>query len=130
MSRVTLNEGAPVAGNAVTELMGHAAQEVVVTDAQGRKITLKKPGILAQYRLVEALGAERADNNRLYMMVMPLTYVAAIDGDPVVLPANYLQMEALIQRLDEAGLEAVMKGAEAHWGPADAEATRQALKNS
>ncbi len=126
MPRVTVNDGP----GAVKELTGAAVKPVVVDDERGRKITLQKPGILAQYRLVEAMGAERAANERLYMMVMPLTYVAAIDGDPIAPPTSYLGIEALIQRLDQEGLEAVLKGVSANWGASDPEATRQALKNS
>ena len=127
--RVTIKEGAAPA-SATSELMGSAAQEVTVSDGRGRQISLKKPGLLAQYRLVEAMGAERAANDRLYMMCLPLTYLAAIDGEPVSIPPTYLGIEALVQRLDDAGLEAIMLGVQENWGAPDPEATKAALKNS
>ncbi|AOY93831.1 hypothetical protein BKK79_20000 [Cupriavidus sp. USMAA2-4] len=92
------------------EVVARAAAEVTITDAKGRQITLRKPGILAQFRLVEAMGAEAAANETYRMMCLPLLYVAAVDGEPVLQPTSKLELEALIQRLDEAGMVAVQQG--------------------
>lgn len=92
------------------EVVARAASEVTVQDSAGRQITLRKPGILAQFRLVEAMGAEAAANETYRMMCLPLLYVAAINGDPVLQPTSKLELEALIQRLDEAGMVAVQQG--------------------
>jgi hypothetical protein len=109
------------------ELVATAQSEAVVTDARGRAIKLRKPGVLAQYRLVETLGASAS--NQAYMgMVLPLIYVESIDGDPVSVN-NKMQIEALIQRLDEEGIKAVMEGVQAHFGAVDPEADKAALKN-
>lgn len=87
-----------------------AAQEQFdVTDAKGRVLTLKRPGVLAQFRLVEALG-ESAKNETYLGMVTPLLFLSAIDGDKVPPPAKKAEIEALIQRLDEDGVSAVMSG--------------------
>lgn len=110
------------------EVVAKATAEVTVTDARGRVITLKKPGVLAQFRLVEALG--ESAKNQVYMgMVMPLIYVAAIDGDPVFQPSKKSEVEALIQQLDEDGLTAVMAKAQEAFGKSDPETDRAALKN-
>lgn len=89
------------------ELVRQAIQEETVTDARGRKITLRKPGVLAQFKIVEAVGPETAANQTYMQMVNPLIYVGAIDGDDVFLPATKREVEALIQRLDDDGLAAV-----------------------
>jgi len=87
---------------------------VVVTDANSKAIGIKKPHVLAQYRLVEAIG--EAAENRIYLgMCIPLLYVVSIDGDPVPQPTTKLQLEALIGRLDEAGLTAVQSGIAEHF---------------
>ena len=87
------------------------ADAATVTDARGRVIALRRPNVLAQYRMVEAMG--KSAENQVYMaMVMPLIYVASIDGDPVPPAATKAQIEALVQRLDEDGLAAVTKGIE------------------
>lgn len=107
-----------------------ATKEVVVTDSDGRSITLRKPGVLLQYRIVEALGASAM--NQAYMsMVLPLIYISAIDDSPVAFPATKGEVEALIKRLDEHGVEAVMLGVQENFGGAsNADQDKAALKNS
>lgn len=110
------------------ELIAKAVAEQVVEDSTGRIITLRKPGVLAQYRLVEMLGS--AAQNQVYMgMVLPLLYVSAINDDKLPALSSKREVEALIQRLDEAGIEAVMKGVQEHFGAPDPEADKAALKN-
>lgn len=118
--KVTINPSA--------EVVAKALAEVVVTDANGRSIKLKKPGVLAQYRLVEALG-DTAKNEMYRAMVMPLLYVAEINGEAVFPLTSKSQIEALIQQLDEAGIEAVSEGALANFGRSTPEADQAALKN-
>jgi len=82
------------------EIIKSAAQITVIEDKKGRKITLKKPNVLMQYRLVEMMGD--SSKNEVYMrMVLPLMFVQSIDGIPVSLNKKS-EVEALIQRLDEA----------------------------
>lgn len=109
------------------QLIKQASAEVTVTDAGGRVITLKKPGVLAQYRLIEIL-ADSAKNEVYMGMVLPLIYVSAIDGDAVMQPSSKREVEALIQRLDEDGIAAVMEGVQANFGRADADGDKEALK--
>jgi hypothetical protein len=121
--QVTINESAPSA-----QLIAKAIAEAVITDDRGRSIKLKKPGVLAQYRLIEILG--ETAKNQVYMgMVLPLIFVAEIDGEPVFQPSSKREVEALIQRLDEDGIAAVMAGVNAHFGASDPEADKAALKN-
>lgn len=94
---VTLHEGAPVAPAADS-----------VTDRTGRVIALKKPPILQQYNIILAVGPEVARNDTYMQLVTPLLWVSAIDGDPVATPKTKAMLDALIQRLDEHGVEAVM----------------------
>ena len=49
-------------------------------------------------------------------MVMPLIFVISIDGEPVVTPATKDEIKALVARLDEDGIDAVMNGAQEHFG--------------
>jgi hypothetical protein len=111
------------------DVVQKAIAEFTVTDSAGRVIKLKKPGVLAQFRLVEVLG--ESAKNQVYMgMVLPLIYVTAVDDLPVFQPASKLQVEALIQQLDEHGVEAVMQGVQEHFGTTDPEADKAALKKS
>lgn len=115
-------------GSPSQQVIAKAVQEVNVTDSRGRVITLKKPGPLAQYRLVEAIGDSA--KNEVYMgMILPMIFISKIDGDPVLLPNTKAQVEALIQRLDDEGIDAVMRGVQEHFGKVDPEKDKEALKN-
>ena len=104
-TKVTVNPSTPS-----QQIVARANAEIVEIDGKGRKITIRRPGILAQYRIVEAMGAESAANDVYRNMCMPLLYVAAIDGDDVFMPTSKRELEALIQRLDEDGMIAVQVG--------------------
>ena len=109
-ARVQLIETGPAA-----QVIAQANAAFVVTDARGREITLKKAGVLAQFRLIEALG-DTAKNEVYVRMAMPLLFVADIDGDPVLPMTRKAEVEALIQRLDDEGIAAVHEGVQAHFG--------------
>lgn len=101
-----------------TNTTHNADGTVDLTAANGKKIKIKRPHVLAQYRLVEALG--EAAESRVYLrMCIPLLYVAAIDGVDVHAPNNKREVEGLISRLDEAGIAAVSEAIEAHFAGKD-----------
>lgn len=126
MATLKMNKGAD---SPSAEIIKAAASGVTVTDATGRRIQLRKPGPLAQYRLVEAAG--QSAENRTYMsMTLPLIYVAAIDDAPIGAIQNKGHLEALIQRLGDEGIEAVANGIAEHFGAnIDPEADKEKLKN-
>lgn len=103
-----------MADQTVSPLSGKA--EVLIPDARGRVITLKRPGVLAQYRLVDLLGAETAKNTVYMNMVLPMLYVAKIDDDPAFFSTRR-ELDALISLLDEDGISAVLKGVEENYAP-------------
>jgi hypothetical protein len=109
------------------EAVAKAGKTVKVRDARGRVITLKKPAVLSQYRLIETLG-EAAKNDVYVAMTLPLIYVIDIDDIPVTVPANRIQLDGLISRLDEDGVNAVMEGIQEHFGAQDPEADKAAIK--
>lgn len=113
--------------NPTEQLVAAANASVDVSDARGRTITLRKPGVLAQFRLVEGLG-DAAANTTYVGMVLPLIYVGAINGDAVAPLTTKRQAEALIQRLDEDGINAVMQGVQEHFGKQDLDAAKDDLK--
>ena len=127
MAKVTMNKPSAALQSATEQLTAEANRSHVVTDSTGRRITLQKPGLLAQFRLVKLVGGDTA-SNRVYMtMILPVTFVVAIDGVPVPTPSTQAHLDALIQRLDEHGLEACANGLNEFWG-ADSEAQGDQLE--
>jgi hypothetical protein len=113
--KVTLRDDAPAAaspaalepGSPSAEMVRKALQEQVITDERGRQLTVRRPGVLAQFRLVEAVGPEAASNQTYMQMINPLLYLGKIDGEDVLPPMSKREVEVLIQRLDEEGLAAL-----------------------
>lgn len=119
------------ANQAVSEQVTLAAKkEFTVTDALGRKITIRKPNVLLQYRLMKFLG-EAASNVAYMRMVTPITYLIDIDGEAIPQPNTSRELDALIQRLDEEGISALIDGVTTHFAAKETtEEQEEALKNS
>jgi hypothetical protein len=62
-------------------------------------------------------------------MVLPMTYVVEIDGVPVNQPNSEREIEALITRLDEEGVAAVMQGVQDNFGQQSGDDARDEIKN-
>ena len=82
--------------------------EEVITDAKGRKITLRKLNVLDQVRLLRAVGADQARNQPYVEIVTMSASVSDIDGVPVLLPVNERQIDAAIGRIGDEGFAALM----------------------
>jgi hypothetical protein len=87
-------------------LLSEAATPITVKDSDGRALFLRRMGALDRLRLFKAVGAELAQNAPYLGMAMLASSVTAIDGIPVPAPTTEAQIEALIQRLGDAGLAA------------------------
>lgn len=75
---------------------------IVVTDAQGRAISIKKPKPLDGLDFKIALGSNHT--NTLYLVeVSHLQYVCEIDGEAVTVPKTERELRALYQRLGDDG---------------------------
>ena len=93
--------------------MGPAARMVAeaaslhdVTDAEGRRLTLRQLTALDRLRLFKAVGSVLAQNEPYLGMAMLAASVAEIDGVPVPVPANEMLLEGIVQMLGDAGLAA------------------------
>ena len=88
-----------------------AGQEAqVVTDAQGRKLSLHRLDALDKLRLFKAVGPTLAQNEPYLGMALLACSVMAIDDVPYPTPVNEAQIEHLVQRLGDMGLTAVAQG--------------------
>ncbi len=85
-----------------------AAQAAPTTiDSDGRVLALRRLTALDKLRLFKAAGPALAQNH-LWLGMATLAYsVAAIDDVPVPAPINEAQIEALVSRLGDAGINAI-----------------------
>lgn len=79
----------------------------MVTDALGRKLTLRRIGALEKLRLYKAVGPQLGQNEPYLAMALLAISVAAIDDVPLPAPANEGQIEMIVQKLGDQGLAAV-----------------------
>lgn len=84
-----------------------------VTDNLGRRLSLRQLNALDKLRLFKAAGPELAQNSPWLGMAMLAISVTAIDDIPVPPPSNEQQIEALVNRLGDAGLCAVSEALDA-----------------
>lgn len=84
------------------------------TDDKGRVLQIRKPPMLAQFRFVGMLG-KAADSEVYLNMCVPLIYLYSIDGDNNLPCGTIREMEALIQRLGEAGIKCLNESVAKHF---------------
>lgn len=109
------------------QMVAEAVQEHEITTKSGMKITLKKPGVLASFKLVKSLGP-LAENVSYLKMVMPLLFVSAIDDELLIPPRSEREIDALILRLDDEGLTAAMVEIQRVWGELALEDNSEEIK--
>lgn len=81
-----------------------------VVDSHGRTIKIKKLSALDRMRLFHAVGAEDSENRLFMSYASAAATVTELEGMAVTPIANQIQLSALMARLDEYGIEAVVKG--------------------
>ena len=106
-----------------------ANAEEFIEDSRGRRLGVRKLKVLERLNMLKLIGNGNSDNLLYVSSVSPAFLVTSIDGDPVEKPTTQLQLDALVQRLDEEGLEAITLWASRENGQSEAE-DRTALKNS
>jgi hypothetical protein len=90
-------------------LIGAAAQVGTTSDAAGRRLTVRRLTAVDRLRLFKAVGAELAQNPPYFGMAALAASVIDIDGVPVPPPMTEAQLEGLVQRLGDEGIEAVAR---------------------
>jgi|SRR5579883_1363772 hypothetical protein len=106
----------------------HDDKTATVKDRTGRVIRIKKLSAYDRYRLFRALGPAQSENPRMVQYASLAASVAEIAGDPVAFPTTSDQVDVIIKRLDDAGLDAVMLALVALLPPSDEEAAER-VKN-
>lgn len=115
-------------GDAPSDELVINGDTLLVPVGDGRTLTLNYPGPLAQYDMVQAMGADAANNTRLVHMYLPLIYLSAINDEKNSPCSTLLQMRALINRLGFKGLNALQRGIKAFDERDEKELAEQAKK--
>lgn len=92
-----------------SRVVKEANQLAYVTDGKGRKLGLRQLPFIEEFRIIEAVGPDRAANQVYMGMLNPVLCIAEIDGDPVDIPRTHPQIEALIQRAGQDGFLAAVE---------------------
>jgi hypothetical protein len=111
------------------EVVKASKELIYVTDSKGRKLGLRRLDFLEEFRIMEAVGSETASNTTYMGMLNPLLYLAEIDGNPVEIPRNKMQVDGLITRAGREGFIAVVEGITRHFA-GDNAALKDKIKNA
>jgi hypothetical protein len=102
-------------------IIASAVATQVVTDTEGRRLTLRRLTALDKLRLFKAAGPLLAQNQPWLGMAVLASSVEAIDNVPMPQPVNELQIEAMIGRLGDAGIAAIAQALRQDAEPTTAE---------
>jgi hypothetical protein len=91
-------------------IVASASSVRTVTDADGRRLTLRRIGALEKLRLFKAAGPVLSQNEPWLGMAILACSVSAIDDVPVPMPGNEQQVEAAVARLGDVGIVAAATG--------------------
>lgn len=122
---------APVVETPSQSVVNRATQFVKVQDVFGRTIGIKKPNAAERMRLMRVLGPELSENQVYFGHAMLAACVREFDGELLPAAASPAQLEHLVSRLDDEGLNAIAKGLSEHFnvGRAPGEDALAAAKN-
>ena len=90
-----------------SSILGAAEQRFPATDKTGRLIIARKLNALDKLRMLKAAGPVLAENQAWLGVAMLAASVAEIDNVPVPMPVTEQQIEALVAKLGDSGLDAV-----------------------
>jgi hypothetical protein len=96
-------------------VLAAAGEPLIATATDGRVLVVRKLTALDKLRLLKAAGPALAENQAWLGVAMLAASVAEIDGVPVPRPVSEQQIEALVGRLGDTGLDAAasaLSGAE------------------
>jgi hypothetical protein len=89
------------------QLLADVGRTQTLRDRLGRSIVVRRPTALDTLRLLKAAGPALAQNQPWLSMAMLAMAVTEIDQLPVPSPISEAQIEAIVERLGEAGLDAI-----------------------
>jgi hypothetical protein len=97
------------------EIIEDAGRIVQLTTPKGRSIGIRRVDMSIRRRIFKTLSADSQEKEQYLGMVMLAASVCEIDGEEHRLPKTELQFDALIDRLDDDGLNEISKGYREHF---------------
>ena len=94
-----------------------ANERLSISDQAGRAIIARRLNALDKLRLLKAAGPMLSENQAWLSVAMLAASVVEIDEIPVPMPTSEKQIEALVARLGDAGLDAVAIAISDHDNP-------------
>jgi hypothetical protein len=88
-------------------IVAKATEARSTVDSLGRRLTLRSLTALDKLRIFKAAGPELALNQPWLAMAILASSVTAIDDIPMPQPSTETQIEALVGRLGDSGIEAI-----------------------
>ena len=96
-------------------IVQQALQPILLVDATGRRLLVRRPTALDTLRLLKAAGPVLAQNESWLGMAGLVFCVIEIDSVPVPTPTTEQQIEGLVERLGEEGLATIARSLEQDW---------------
>lgn len=93
-------------------IVAKATEARIVIDSLGRRLAIRNITALDRLRIFKAAGPELAMNQPWVAMAILASSITAIDNIPVPPPSTEQQVEALVVRLGDAGIEAITENLE------------------
>jgi hypothetical protein len=124
---------APMAETPSQQIVNRDLKSLRFQDKRGRMIGVIKPTAAFRMRMLRMLGGELSQNPMYAGMAMMASCVRELDGELLPEPTAPLQVEALVARLDDDGMDAIGEAMRKHFGIGDQETQDQAIataKNS
>ncbi len=89
------------------QIISAAAEVRAIVDCNGRTLSIRRLRALDTLRLFKAAGPALAENQPWMSMASLAMSLTEIDGVPVPPPSSERQIEAIIERLGDAGVNAI-----------------------
>jgi hypothetical protein len=97
-----------------------------VVDDLGRNLGFTRWNAKLRRRVIKVISAEQGAKNEYVFMAMVVCSCVSIDGTPVPFPVSELQVDALVDRLEQEGINALGLGQVEKFPPAE----KDDVKNS
>ena len=93
-------------------IVAQATEVRSIVDSMGRRLALRNLTALDKLRIFKAAGPDLSLNQPWLAMAILASSVTAIDDIPIPSPATETQIEALVGRLGDSGIEAIAEAIE------------------